>query len=227
MKYLKVFILFPFIASIVSLYGQENLNNNKFKQLKEELATPNVYRTASGAPGHKYWQQRADYSKYTFDYPYPVAQSIHAASIGMEYPMICFNGGPPEPDGSYSERTKWSMIGVIIHEVGHNFSPMIVNSDERQWTWMDEGLNTFLQGISEREWDHNHPNWSGNPTEIGDYMSGDKKIISPIMVNSESILQFMNNAYNKPATALNILRETIMGRELFDFAFKQLLAIKN
>ena len=161
------------------------------------------------------------YSKYTFDFPYPKAVSVHTNHIGMEYPMICFNGGRPEPDGTYSERTKYSMISVIIHEVGHNFFPMIVNSDERQWTWMDEGLNTFLQGIAEREWDHNFPHWRGNPTDIVDYMSGDPETMVPIMSNSESLLQFGNNAYSKPATALNILRETIMGRKLFDFAFRQ------
>jgi hypothetical protein len=161
------------------------------------------------------------YSKYTFDYPYPVAISVHTDRIGMEYPMICFNGGRPEPDGTYSERTKWGMIGVIIHEVGHNYFPMIVNSDERQWTWMDEGLNTFLQGIAEREWDHNHPSWSGNPESIVDYMGGDKDFIAPIMTNSESVFQLGSNAYSKPSAALNILRETVMGRELFDHAFKQ------
>ncbi len=161
------------------------------------------------------------YSKYTFPFPYPKAISVHTNRIGMEYPMICFNGGRPEPDGTYSERTKYSMISVIIHEVGHNFFPMIVNSDERQWTWMDEGLNTFLQGIAEREWDHNFPHWRGNPEDIVDYMSGDPNTMVPIMTNSESLLQFGNNAYAKPATALNILRETVMGRDLFDFAFKQ------
>lgn len=161
------------------------------------------------------------YSRHTFDYPYPVAYSVHTDRIGMEYPMICFNGGRPESDGTYSERTKWSMIGVIIHEVGHNFFPMIVNSDERQWTWMDEGLNTFLQGIAEREWDHNHPYPSGRPRDIVDYMKGDPSNIAPIMINGELTIQFSSNAYDKPATGLNILRETIMGRELFDFAFKQ------
>ena len=161
------------------------------------------------------------YSKYTFDYPYPVAQSIHTNNIGMEYPMICFNGGRPEADGTYSERTKYGMLGVIIHEVGHNFFPMIVNSDERQWTWMDEGLNTFLQGITEREWDHNYPHSKGIPADIVRYMSGDKKYLTPVMTNSESLFNFMSNAYSKPCTALNILRETVMGRELFDFAFKQ------
>jgi hypothetical protein len=160
------------------------------------------------------------YSKYTFDYPYPVAISIHSKSIGMEYPMICFNGGRPDKDGTYSERTKYGMISVIIHEVGHNYFPMIVNSDERQWTWMDEGLNTFLQFLSEKEWDYNYPSRRGPAYKIVNYMKGNKSTISPIMTNSESIHQFGNNAYGKPATALNILRETIMGRELFDYAFK-------
>ncbi len=161
------------------------------------------------------------YSKHTFDFPYPVAWSIHTDRIGMEYPMICFNGGRPEPDGTYSERTKWSMIGVIIHEVGHNYFPMIVNSDERQWTWMDEGLNSFLQGLAERAWDHNHPSPKGRPSDITSYMSGDQSNIAPIMMNGDIIMQFGANAYSKPATGLIILRETIMGRELFDFAFKE------
>lgn len=160
------------------------------------------------------------YSKYTVDYPYPVAISVHSKWIGMEYPMICFNGGRPEPDGTYSERTKYGMWGVIIHEVGHNFFPMIINSDERQWTWMDEGLNTFVQYLTEQEWERGYPSRRGPAYLIADYMRGDKQFISPIMTNSESIWQFGNNAYGKPATALNILRETIMGRELFDYAFK-------
>jgi hypothetical protein len=160
------------------------------------------------------------YSKFTVDYPYPVAISVHSKSIGMEYPMICFNGGRPEPDGTYSERTKYGMWGVIIHEVGHNFFPMIINSDERQWTWMDEGLNTFVQYLTEQEWERGYPSRRGPAYKIADYMRGDKSNISPIMTNSESIRQFGNNAYGKPATALNILRETIMGRELFDYAFK-------
>ena len=160
------------------------------------------------------------YSKYTVDYPYPVAISVHSKWIGMEYPMICFNGGRPEEDGTYTEREKYGMWGVIIHEVGHNFFPMIINSDERQWTWMDEGLNTFVQYLTEQEWERDYPSSRGPAYLIADYMRGDKKFISPIMTNSESIFQFGNNAYGKPATALNILRETIMGRELFDYAFK-------
>jgi len=160
------------------------------------------------------------YSKYTIDYTYPVAISVHSKWIGMEYPMICFNGGRPEPDGTYSEGEKYGMWGVIIHEVGHNFFPMIINSDERQWTWMDEGLNTFVQYLTEQEWERGYPSRRGPAYLIADYMRGDKKTISPIMTNSESIFQFGNNAYGKPATALNVLRETIMGRELFDYAFK-------
>ena len=160
------------------------------------------------------------YSKYTIDYIYPQATSVHAKWIGMEYPMICFNFGRPEEDGTYSKRTKYRMIGVIIHEIGHNFFPMIINSDERQWTWMDEGLTTFVQYLTEQEFERNYPSRRGPPANITEYMKGDKSGIVPIMTNSESILQFGNNAYGKPATALNILRETIMGRELFDFAFK-------
>jgi len=161
------------------------------------------------------------YSKYTVDYIYPVAQSVHSKWIGMEYPMICFNGGRPEADGTYSANTKHGMISVIIHEVGHNFFPMIINSDERQWTWMDEGLNTFVQYLTEKEFDINYPTRRGPARNIVDYMKGDPSKISPIMTNSESIFQFGNNAYGKPATALNILRESVMGRELFDYAFKE------
>ena len=177
--------------------------------LWEKYSTPAVVQTLK------------TYSKHTFDYPYSKAISVNAKSIGMEYPMICFNFGRPEKDGTYTERTKYGMIGVIIHEVGHNWFPMIVNSDERQWTWMDEGLNTFCQYLTEQEFQRDFPSRRGEPRNIVDYMKGDKSKISPIMTNSESIHQFGNNAYGKPATALNILRETVMGRELFDFAFKE------
>lgn len=161
------------------------------------------------------------YSKHTIEYPYPVAISVHAASIGMEYPMICFNFGRPNPDGTYSDNTKYRMIGVIIHEVGHNFFPMIINSDERQWTWMDEGLNTFVQYLTEQEQYENFPSRRGPAENIVPYMRMDKQYVRPIMTNSEQILQFGWNAYAKPATALNILRETVMGPELFDAAFKE------
>ncbi len=160
------------------------------------------------------------YSHYTVDYPYPTAWSIDG-SMGMEYPMICFNYGRCADDGTYAERTKYGHIGVIIHEVGHNWFPMIINSDERQWTWMDEGLNTFVQFLTEQHWERNYPSRRGPAHKITSYMGGDRDKISPIMTNSESIWQFGNNAYGKPATALNILRETIMGRELFDMAFAE------
>ena len=161
------------------------------------------------------------FSKYTVDYSYPVAWSINADRIGMEYPMICFNFGRCEKDGTYSERTKYGMISVIIHEVGHNFFPMIINSDERQWAWMDEGLTTFVQYLTEQEFERNYPSGRGEAQKIVSYMAGDKSVMSPIMVNPESAYQLGNNAYAKPATALNILRETVMGRELFDAAFKE------
>ena len=160
------------------------------------------------------------YSKYTIEYPYPKAISVHAASIGMEYPMICFNFGRPNADGTYSENTKNRMIGVIVHEVGHNYFPMIINNDERQWTWMDEGLNSFLQYRTEQEQYDNIPSRRGPPKNIIRYMKGDKANIVPIMTNSEQLKQFGNNGYAKPATALAILRETVMGPELFDKAFK-------
>ena len=160
------------------------------------------------------------YSKYTFDYPYPKAVSVHAKNQGMEYPMICWNYGRPNEDGSYSDRTKYGMISVIIHEVGHNYFPMIVNSDERQWGWMDEGLDTFMQYLTEQEFQENYPSRRGDPAKIVRYMSGDQDFISPIMSNPENVYQLGPNAYGKPATALNILRETVMGKELFDFAFK-------
>jgi len=159
------------------------------------------------------------YSKYTIPYPYPVAISVEATN-GMEYPMICFNYGRPAPDGTYSERIKYGMIGVIVHEVGHNFFPMIVNSDERQWTWMDEGLNTFVQYLTQMEWERDYPARRGPAHKIVPYMSGDKSQISPIMTNSDQVQNLGPNAYAKPATALNILRETVLGRELFDHAFK-------
>ena len=160
------------------------------------------------------------YSAHTLDYPYPKAVSVSAEDQGMEYPMICWNYGRPDENGVTSERIRNGMIGVTIHEVGHNFFPMIVNSDERQWSWMDEGLNTFMQYMAEQEMGTNFPSSRGPASKIVPYMSGDQKFLEPIMSNSETIAQFGANAYGKPATGLNILRETIMGRELFDHAFK-------
>ena len=196
----------------VSLYPKEG------NPLWEEYSTKAVIQTLK------------TYSKFTFDYPYPKAVSVHAKSIGMEYPMICFNFGRPEEDGTYSERTKFGMISVIIHEVGHNYFPMIVNSDERQWGWMDEGLDTFVQYLTEQDFGISYPESIGNlesypsrrgdPKQIVPYMAGNQNFISPIMSNPENVYQLGPNAYAKPATALNILRETIMGRESFDHAFK-------
>ncbi len=189
-------------AMAMSMYPKEG------NPLWEQFSTKIVAHTL-------YW-----YSHYTFPYPYPVAWSIHTKSIGMEYPMICFNGGRPEKDGTYSEGQRNGLIGVITHEVGHNFFPMIVNSDERQWTWMDEGLNTFVQHLTHQQWDRKFHGWYATPESMIEYMGGDQKNIRPIMTNSEAIYQFGYNAYAKPTVALMILRETVLGRELFDFAFK-------
>lgn len=189
--------------------------------------------------GNPLWEQYStkavvqtlnSYSRMTFDYPYPKAISVNAKNQGMEYPMICWNHGRPDENGEVSERIKFGMISVIIHEVGHNFFPMIVNSDERQWGWMDEGINTFVQYVTEQDFGENYPDAiapnskypsrRGIPSNIVDYMKGDQDYISPIMSNPENVYQLGNNAYGKPATALNILRETVMGRELFDYSFK-------
>ncbi|MCB9276035.1 MAG: M1 family metallopeptidase [Lewinellaceae bacterium] len=160
------------------------------------------------------------YSRYSIPYPYPAAISVEAEN-GMEYPMICFNPGRAEEDGTYTEMAKNQAISVIIHEVGHNYYPMIINSDERQWAWFDEGLNSFVQFIAEREFDNDYRPWSGPAHLITDYMGLPKEQLEPIMTNSENINDYFSNAYRKPATALNILRETIMGRELFDYAFHE------
>ena len=160
------------------------------------------------------------YSRFTIDYPYPQATSVNA-EMGMEYPMICFNYGRPQPDGKYSERLKKGMIGVITHEVGHNFFPMIINSDERQWTWMDEGINSFVEIYAEYEYDPELFPTGGKPKGITRYMSGDQSRLAPIMSNGDNVFNFGANAYAKPAAGLYILRETIMGPELFDYAFKK------
>ncbi|MBC5835333.1 M1 family metallopeptidase [Flavobacterium sp. F372] len=160
------------------------------------------------------------YSKYTFDYPYPKAISVSAEDQGMEYPMICWNFGRPDENGKISDRVKYGMLGVIIHEVGHNFFPMIVNSDERQWTWMDEGLNTFLEYLTEIEFEKDFPVDRGPAKLIVPYMKGNQQFLEPIMSSGDVVYNFGANAYGKPATGLNILRETIMGHELFDHAFK-------
>ena len=179
--------------------------------------------------GNPLWEQYStrvvastlkSYSSRTFDYPYPKAISVNADDQGMEYPMICFNFGRPDENGFVSEGLKNGMISVVVHEVGHNFFPMIVNSDERQWTWMDEGLNTFMQYLAEQDYMPGYPSRRGPAAKIVPYMSGDQKFLEPIMSNSENIIQFGSNAYAKPATGLNILREIIMGHELFDYAFK-------
>ncbi|SFJ66621.1 M1 family metallopeptidase [Olleya namhaensis] len=198
----------------VSLYGKEG------NPLWEDWSTKAVASTLKS------------YSRMTFDYPYHKAISVHAKEQGMEYPMICWNYGRPDKEGNYNDRTKFGMMSVIIHEVGHNFFPMIVNSDERQWTWMDEGLNTFVQYVAEQDFGKwypaalsegqtAYPSRRGPAANIVRYMGGDQDYIAPIMTKGLNTYQFGNNAYSKPGTALNILRETVMGEELFDYAFRE------
>ncbi len=168
---------------------------------------------------HSVMQALDVYGRMAFPMPYPVMISVNGPVGGMEYPMITFNGARPEDDGTYGKRTKYGLISVIIHEVGHSWFPMIVNSDERQWTWMDEGINTFVQFIAEQEWEDDYPSRRGEPRNLLRYFRDKDK--TPIMTDSESVLQLGNNAYGKTAVTLNILRETILGRELFDRAFKE------
>ncbi len=161
------------------------------------------------------------YSRVTFDYPYPVAISVNGPVGGMEYPMITFNGPRTilHDDGTrtYTAAEKEFLVGVVIHEIGHQYFPMTVNSDERQWTWMDEGLNSYLDSVAGREWDYEMG--STEPRDVIDYMKSQYQV--PIMTQSDSVLRLGPNAYTKPAVSLNILRETILGRELFDYAFKE------
>ncbi|NNC51376.1 MAG: M1 family metallopeptidase [Flaviramulus sp.] len=161
------------------------------------------------------------YSEATFDYPYPVCISVNTSNIGMEFPMISFNGGRPDKNGKISDAAKQGMVGTIIHEVGHNWFPMIISSDERKWMWMDEGLNTFIhqRTVAERYPDYK----SVTPKTIVPFMSGDKNILRPIMTTSDNELfnQFGANFYLKPTVGLQMLRNSIIGKELFDEAFKE------
>ncbi|AVR44059.1 aminopeptidase [Christiangramia fulva] len=228
-------------------YKAENVRDFAFtssrKYILDMMATDVMGKTVmavsiypkEGNPLWEKWSTRAvantlkTYSAHTFQYPYHKAVSVHAKNQGMEYPMICWNYGRPDEDGSYSDRTKFGMISVITHEVGHNFFPMIVNSDERQWGWMDEGVNTFCQYLAEQEFGkkypealgslNKYPSRRGEPHKIVPYMKGEQANIAPIMSNPEEVYQLGPNAYGKPATALNILRESILGHDLFDYAF--------
>ncbi len=221
------------------VFKAENVRDFAFASSRKFIWDAQAVKIANKTPlamsyypkeGNPLWEQESTkavkntistYSKYSVDYPYPQATSVHGASLGMEYPMICFNFGRPAKDGTYTDRLKWGMIGVIVHEVGHNFFPMIINNDERQWTWMDEGVNTFVQYRTQVENYPDMPQRRGPASMIVPYMKGDGSLQRPLMTNSEQIIQFGPEQYAKTATALNILRETVMGPELFDKAFKE------
>ena len=221
------------------VFKAENVRDFAFASSRKFIWDAQAVKIANKTPlamsyypkeGNPLWEQESTkavkntistYSKYSVDYPYPQATSVHGASLGMEYPMICFNFGRPAKDGTFTDRLKWGMVGVIVHEVGHNFFPMIINNDERQWTWMDEGVNTFVQYRTQVENYPDMPQRRGPASMIVPYMKGDGSLQRPLMTNSEQILQFGAEQYAKTATALNILRETVMGPELFDKAFKE------
>ncbi|MEC9072378.1 MAG: M1 family aminopeptidase, partial [Myxococcota bacterium] len=169
---------------------------------------------------HAIAQALETFSKVTVPYPWPVAISVNGpVGGGMEYPMISFNAPRPEDDGTYSKRQKYGLISVIIHEVGHNWFPMIINTDERQWTWMDEGFNTFVQALAEQRWEKDYPSWNAEPAKIAPYMKRTDDV--PIMTPSDSLLHFGQNAYGKTSVALLVLREVVLGDALFDFAFRE------
>ncbi len=230
-----------FLANNVRDFGFATSNKFIWDMMNVDLGGGKTSMAVSLYPkeGNPLWEEYStivvastmkSYSKHTFTYPYHKAISVHAKNQGMEYPMICWNYGRPDEDGNYTDRTKFGMVSVIIHEVGHNFFPMIVNSDERQWGWMDEGINTFVQYLAEQEFAKEYPKVLGElkkypsrrglAKDIVNYMSDSQDFLSPIMSNPENVYQLGPNAYGKPATALNILRETVMGKELFDYAFK-------
>jgi hypothetical protein len=221
------------------IYKAENVRDFAFASSRKFIWDVQAVKLANNTPlamsyypkeGNPLWEKEStkavvntliSYSDMSIDYPYPKAISVHAASIGMEYPMICFNFGRPRPDGTYDDFITTRMVSVIVHEVGHNFFPMIVNSDERQWAWMDEGLNSFLEYRTMHRFYEHLPYTSNSPAAIVGYMKGSKDFMRPIMTNPEQALQLGPEAYSKPSAALVILRETVMGPELFDAAFKE------
>jgi len=221
------------------IYHAENVRDFAFASSRKFIWDAQAVKVGENTPlamsyypkeGNPLWEREStkavvntliNYSEMTIDYPYPVAISVHAASIGMEYPMICFNFGRPRPDGTYDDFIKTRMVYVIVHEVGHNFFPMIINSDERQWAWMDEGLDSFLEYLTMKKYYPDLPYNSNSPAAIVPYMKGSKDFMRPIMTNPEQSLQLGPEAYSKPSAALVVLREQVMGPELFDQAFKE------
>lgn len=221
------------------VYHAENVRDFAFASSRKFIWDAQAVKVGEKTPlamsyypkeGNPLWEREStkavintliNYSEMTIDYPYPVAISVHAASIGMEYPMICFNFGRPRPDGTYNDFVKTRMVSVIVHEVGHNYFPMIINSDERQWAWMDEGLDSFMEYMTMKRFYPGLPYNSNTPEAIIPYMKGSKDYMRPIMTNPEQSLQLGPEAYSKPSAALVVLREEVMGPELFDAAFKE------
>jgi hypothetical protein len=165
-------------------------------------------------------QTMKTYGRMSFEYPYPKAVNVHGPVFGMEYPMVAFCGARPGPDGKYTPGLARALISVTIHEVGHNWFPMVVASDERKWTWMDEGINSFLQYYAEKDWDPAYPSNRGPAKNIVPYMKSPTQV--PLMTESNDIqANFGNNGYSKPAAGLVMLREQVLGDSLFDEAFRE------
>ncbi|RZK41356.1 MAG: M1 family peptidase [Pedobacter sp.] len=155
------------------------------------------------------------YSKMWFEYPYPTAVNVATNIGGMEYPGIVFCGWKAK---------NASVWGVIDHEFGHTWFPMIVGSNERRFGWMDEGFNTFINGLSTAEF-NNGEYKSRRPPQWHSFIG--QSLGNPAMENVMLIPDGMNernigyNLYSKPGWGLELLRNQIVGKERFDYAFKQ------
>lgn len=153
------------------------------------------------------------YGDWLFPYPYPTASIVNIAGLGMEYPMLGVVG-----ERGTSEMARWDMIGGIIHEVGHNWFPMIVNSNERDYAWMDEGLVAFIEYHAEKAWDPEFVIIYGEPKGLDRYQGTPRQ--QPLMTKADGLTHRIDNAYDFSAAVLNILRSEVLGEDVFDKALK-------
>lgn len=160
------------------------------------------------------------YSEMWFRYPYPSATNVNGNVGGMEYPQIIFCGGDTDKRGLH---------GVTSHEIGHNWFPMMINSDERRYAWMDEGFNTFINSYDRYETYDTVVN-GAEPAEnerpfsargLGRMLGSDN--VQPMDLPADQIRPELLGAlqYNKTAIAMRMLREVVLGPERFDPAFKE------
>lgn len=159
------------------------------------------------------------YGRMTFDYPYPVVQAAFGPNDGMEHTMLAFSRYPPDgPNGTYSRERKRDFLWVLTHEVGHNWFPLIVNSDERAWTWMDEGLTSYLETLATLEWSGDYTTRPNLPAMLGAEREATGR--QPPMTPANAVVDLFPTQYHRPAAALQVLRELVLGRETFDRAFR-------